>query len=264
MIGGFLKSVAQLPFQVTAPFRRLPDFLLIGAQKSGTTSLFHYLMEHPEVAVNPRRRKEMYFFNKDYEKGMSFYRRYFPLNYVEGLVGEGSTVYLHTREVPERVAASLPDIRLVAVLREPAARAVSHYYHHVQRGREQRPIDEAFAPALMKRWRGGDLEDGLSFRYLNNGYYVEHLRNWLKYFSREQLCIVQSEEMFLEPQRVYQHICRFLGLSDSDLTSETAHNAGEPRKNEPDILNALYNVYADSVRELRELNLGDFNWKPYV
>ena len=72
MFKSYIQEFIDYPYRLTAPWRRLPDFLIIGAQKSGTTSLFHYLMEHPDVVVNPRKRKEVYFFSRDYERGLNF------------------------------------------------------------------------------------------------------------------------------------------------------------------------------------------------
>ena len=263
MLKNCLQSLSSLPYRVSAPWRRLPDFLLIGAQKSGTTSLFHYLSEHPGVAVNPRKRKEVYFFNKDYARGSIFYRQYFPLNFATGLVGEGSTVYLHCPDVPPRVAALLPEVKLLAVLREPAARAVSHYYHHVQRGRETRVISEAFKPELIERWLDGQLEDGLTFRYLNNGKYVCHLKRWLESFPSDQLLILNAEELFARPQQIYDRVCGFLALSPFQLQQVKALNRGGSRQDNAEVLERLHSCYSSSVKELMELDMIDFQWEPY-
>lgn len=264
MFKSCLQACIAFPYRLSARWRRLPNFLLIGAQKSGTTSLFHYLTEHPNVAVNPRQRKEIYFFNKDYDRGRDFYRQYFPLNHVTGLVGEGSTVYLHSAHVPERAASLLPSVKLLAVLREPAARAVSHYYHHVKRGRETRSIQEAFRPDLIERWLNGNLEDGLSFRYLNNGNYVIHLKRWLEHFPSDQLLVLKAEDLFAEPQRVYDQVCSFLGLSDFELAHAKVLNRGESRQDDLEVLQSLYASYSDSVQELKDLDVINFCWKPYA
>ena len=263
MLKSCIQEFVAYPYRLTAPWRRLPDFLLIGAQKSGTSSLFHYLMEHPDVAVNPRKRKEVYFFSRDYERGLNFYRQYFPLCWSAGLVGEGSTVYLHSQVVPERVAELLPTVKLIAILREPAARALSHYYHHVKRGRETRSVQEAFRPDLIARWMDGQLEDSLTFRYLNNGHYVSHLGRWLSYFPAQQLMLIRAEDMFSGTQKIYGRVCDYLGLRRIDLNPSKIQNAGLERGNESEIIDLLVPYYADSVRELRELDLCDFGWELY-
>lgn len=263
MLKSYIQKFVACPYRLTAPWRRLPDFLIIGAQKSGTTSLFHYLMDHPDVAVNPWKRKEMYFFNRDYERGQNFYRHYFPLCWTKGLVGEGSTVYLHSQDVPGRVSDLLPSVKLIAILREPAARAISHYYHHVKRGRESRSIQEAFRPELIARWMDGQLEDSLTFRYLNNGHYIRHLRRWLSYFPAQQLFLIRAEDMFSEGQKVYRQVSDFLGLRKIEFNPTDIQNVGLNRGSESEIIDLLVPYYSDSVRELKDLDLCDFGWENY-
>jgi hypothetical protein len=256
-------QLLQLPYRMSAPWRRLPDLLLIGAQKSGTTSLFHYLSEHPEVARNPRGRKEMYFFNKDYARGLNFYRQYFPLKSVRGLVGEGSTVYLHSPQVPARVAQALPEVKILAVLREPAARAISHYFHHVQRGRETRPIEEAFSPKILELYIRGELQDGLSYRYLSNGDYAKHLKRWLSFIDEQHFCILQAETLFSEPQAIYDQVCDFLGLSRSELVRPSVLNVGLQKEEYLGVKARLEGFYQSSVFNLSKLELINFNWNEY-
>ena len=256
-------QLVQLPYRMTAPWRRLPDFLLIGAQKSGTTSLFHYLSQHPGVARNPRGRKEVYFFNNDYTRGLSFYRQYFPLKSVDGLVGEGSTVYLHSEGVPSRVAHMLPDVKVLAVLREPAARAISHYFHHVQRGRETRSIDEAFSPEILEMYTRGELRDGLSYRYLSNGDYAKHLKSWRSYFNEKKFCLIQAEALFLQPQDVYDQVCRFLALPTVELSDFSTLNIGHKKAEHPETQKRLEIFYQSVVQDLWDLKLIDFKWDEY-
>ena len=87
MLKQMLQTALQWPYRWSAPFRRLPDFMLIGAQKSGTTTLFEHLNKHPEVLRNPRNRKEIYFFNQADEQRLAVYRQYFPFKWQQGLVG---------------------------------------------------------------------------------------------------------------------------------------------------------------------------------
>lgn len=258
-----LGQLVQLPYRMTASWRRLPDFLLIGAQKSGTTSLFHYLSQHPGVARNPRGRKEMYFFNQDYARGLDFYRQYFPLKSVGGLVGEGSTVYLHSEGVPARVAQALPNVKILAVLREPAARAISHYFHHVQRGREIRPIEEAFSPEILELYTAGRLEDGLSYRYLSNGDYAKHLQGWRSCFNEQQFCLLQAEALFSRSQAVYDQACSFLGLPMVELCAQPTLNIGLKKTEHLEVKTRLELFYKSSVQKLWNLELINFKWDEY-
>jgi hypothetical protein len=266
MLKQALQIALQWPYRLSAPIRGLPDFMLIGAQKSGTTSLFHYLSEHPEVARNPRGRKEMYFFNKDYARGLNFYRQYFPLKSVRGLVGEGSTVYLHSEGVPSRVAQMLPDVKILAVLREPAARAISHYFHHVQRGRETRSIEDAFSSEVLDLYSEGKLEDGLSYRYLNNGDYGAHLEHWLRYFPKERFMLIQAERLFAEPQLELDGVCDFLGIDCIGVKGFVVKNRGSRSGVvDHDVIKArLYDFYLKRVDTLEETGILDFIWNSYA
>src|SRR5687768_13237463 len=104
----------------TAHLRRLPDFLIIGAQRGGTTSLYRYLTEHPEI--DPAVRKEIHFFSRHHEQGLDWYRAHFPRRDESSLVGEASPNYLVHPDVPARVAAALPRVKLIALLRNPVDR----------------------------------------------------------------------------------------------------------------------------------------------
>ena len=263
MASRVFSTCLQIPYRVTAKWRRLPDFLLIGAQKSGTTSLFHYLAQHSQVAVNPRKRKEIYFFNQESNRVLEAYRQYFPLCSVPGLVGDGTTVYFHSPEVPERVHHLLPKVKLVLVLREPSARALSHYYHHVQRGREKRSTEEAFSEETLLNYEAGTLRSGLSFRYLSNGDYAYHLERWLRFFPENQILVVQAERLFREPQFVVDDVVDFLGLEQEPLLELPVLNRGVTGSKSPAITFRLQKFYQQKVEHLKSLNVMYFNWEPY-
>src|SRR5947208_4822180 len=122
---------------VTAPIRLLPDFLVIGAQRGGTTSLYHYLQAHPCIKL--ANTKDTHFFDKKYNKGLTWYRGHFPIwlekAYAQQVrrqtfvMGEASPSYLFHPHVPKRVKQALPHVKLIVLLRNPVDRAYSQYYH---------------------------------------------------------------------------------------------------------------------------------------
>ena len=141
--------------------RILPSFLIIGAQRAGTTSLFRYLLAHPDVAGPSGGDaavwwvKETHFFDEKYSKGLDWYRSFFPLDATRQrrrkrghdlLAGEATPYYMFHPAVPARAAATLPDVRLIALLRDPVERAYSHYQMMSRTGREKLDFQ-----------RGGDL-----------------------------------------------------------------------------------------------------------
>src|SRR5258706_11489250 len=114
--------------RATSRYRKLPDFLIIGAQRSGTSTLYQYIARHPDV--RGAFRKEVHYFDMHYDRGLDWYRACFP---TRGFTGESSPSYLIHPEVPARVAAVLPDIKLIAILRNPVERAYSAYNRNVRR-----------------------------------------------------------------------------------------------------------------------------------
>jgi hypothetical protein len=210
---------------VTAPLRVLPDFLIIGALKAGTTSLYQYLHQHPHV--NPAFKKEIKFYNCLYHRGYFWYRSFFPLrfkmqsNETRFITGEASPNYLFHPKAPQRVAERLPDVKLIVLLRNPIDRAYSHYQMNVRSGWEELTFEEAIEKepqrlaGEMERILADDrypLETYRRYSYISKGHYAEHLQRWLEYFPRQNLLVVRSEELFTAPDSVYQSTLAYLGL----------------------------------------------------
>jgi hypothetical protein len=216
--------------QVTAPLRGLPSFLIIGTQKGGTTSLFNYLLQHPRLL--PPLTKEVHYFDLHYQCGTRWYRGNFP--YAHRLRGgsltfEASPYYLVHPIVPQRVARVLPEIKLIAVLRNPVDRALSHYQHEVRGGRESLSFSEALAREPERL--AGEEERLVNdpgyysynhhrYTYIRRGLYLEQLRRWAQYFSRSQLLVLQSEELFRDPVGTTASVHQFLGLEPQPLQVE--------------------------------------------
>ena len=136
---------------ITAPLRLLPDFLIIGTQRGGTTSLYHYLQAHPCLQATTT--KEVHFFDRKYHKGLMWYRGHFPTVWEKAcaqqvqkqafVTGEASPSYLFHPHVYKRVAQALPQVKLIVLLRNPVDRAYSQYYHSIELGHESRSFEEA-------------------------------------------------------------------------------------------------------------------------
>ena len=212
--------------RATARARALPDFLIIGAQRAGTTALYEYLRRHPTI-TGPAR-KEVNFFDVHHRRGPAWYRGQFPRRRRDALVGEASPSYLFHPLAPERVAALLPEVRLIALLRNPIDRAHSHYHHEVELGREPLTFEEALERE-EERMRG-ELERMLAdpayfshawwnHTYLARGRYAEQLERWLAVFPRERLLVLPSEALFDRPAESYASILEFLGADPHDLGS---------------------------------------------
>ena len=177
-------------------------------------------------------------------------------------MGEGSTGYFHSANVPERVYEALPEALLLLVLREPVARAISHYYHHVKRGRESRSLEDAFSAQVLQQFQAGELSDGLSYRYLNNGNYTVHLKHWLNYFPKDQFMILQAEQLFDQPQIEFDKVCEFLNLKRGVTLNFGVQNRGIRNDQENTVVKSrLIEFCTDRVNELQKLQMLEFNWK---
>ena len=194
---------------------RLPDFLIIGAMRSGTTSLYRYLGAHPEVFLTP---KELQFFTEHYDKGIDWYRARFAAAGVARVLGEATADYMARRSAMTRIAETVPDAKLIATLRNPVDRAWSHYGLLVTRGREQRSFPAAIADELTRISRDGVEASGVF--YLSHGLYDVHIERCLEFFPRSQLHVSIFERMKAQPTSVYKALCAYLGVNDTYIPSK--------------------------------------------
>jgi len=210
--------------RATARWRPLPDFLVIGAQKAGTTALYAYLRWHPGI-TGPSW-KEVSFFDRHWWRGEGWYRGQFPLRSGDRLVGEASPSYLFHPLAPERARAVVPDAKLVALVRNPVDRAYSQYQHEVSLGREPLSFEGALA-AEEERTRGEVdrlVADPKAFSaewwdhtYAARGRYAEQLERWFAVYPREQLLVVATEELGERPAETYASVLAFLGAAPHEL-----------------------------------------------
>jgi hypothetical protein len=275
----------------TKRFRILPSFLIIGAQRAGTTSLYHYLAAHPEVDRSTSGidgaawNKELHFFDDRFDQGLSWYRAAFPLASSRKLAevrgrqlisGEATPYYLLHPLVPERVARTLPDVRLIALLRDPVERAYSHYQLMRRERREWLSFAEAI-DAEEKRLTG-EAERILAdpayrsrkhrnFSYVTRGLYAEQLERWLEHFPREQLIVLRSEDLLARPAETYAQTLEFLGLQPHTLEEFVAHNRPETPARatiESDLRARLEERFAEPNARLAALLGQAFGWSDQI
>lgn len=257
---------------LSAGRRPLPDFLIVGAQRSGTTSLYRYLLAHPQVLpASPS--KGVHYFDKHPEKSLRWYRAHFPTEAARRkrearfggpvVTGEGSPYYLFHPHAPARAAAAVPDARIIAMLRDPVERAYSHYQQEYARGFEDAETFER-AIELEPGRLAGERERMLahpsysSFElqhhsYMARGEYVDQLIAWREHYPEEQVLVIGAERFFADPAATYTEVLRFLGLPDPPTTpSFKAYNA-RPTKGMADETRArLVAHFAGPTRRLEE------------
>jgi hypothetical protein len=253
--------------RATSFARPLPDFLILGAQKAGTTALYAYLRWHP--AVTGPSWKEVSFFDRHWRRGVSWYRGQFPLRRSGRLVGEASPGYLFHPLAPERVLATVPDARLIVLLRDPVDRALSHYHHEVALGREPLSFEDALG-AEEERTRGEEermRRDGSYFShawwdytYVARGRYAEQLERWLAAFPPEQLLVLASEELAADTGGSYRRVLQFLGAPMHDLSEYPRVYKQEYAELPPATRRLLAETFAEPNRRLYELLGRDLGW----
>lgn len=262
----------------TAPLRLLPDFLVIGARCTGTTSLYSYLAAHP--GVGEASRKEVHFFDQNYPRGLPWYRAHFPTLLERWsserrlghrfVVGEATPYYLYHPACAERVARSLPNARLIVLLRNPIDRAYSHYHQEVARGLESLSFEEAIERE-PDRLRGTDellcSEDGAAslehriYSYLARGRYAEQLARWFQVFPRERFLILESGELLRRPDAVMSRLFRFLDLPEFSRSGyERRHQGSKRAPMSPGTRERLRAYFQPYNEELFDLLGQRFDW----
>lgn len=235
------KRLSDATLELSGSVRMRPDFLIVGAQRCGTTSMFKTLVQHPDV-IRPFLRKGVHYFDKSYARGDRWYRGHFPLavrSQLRGggrptLTGESSPYYMFHPLARQRLAGDLPDVRLIVLLRDPVVRAYSAHSHETARGFEELSFEDALAaePGRIAGERerlmaepGHDSVHWQHHAYLTRGQYVEQLRALEHLVGRERLCVVDSGDFFDEPESVFDEVRDFLGLAPcADIVFER-HNA---------------------------------------
>jgi len=210
----------------------LPNFLIIGAMKAGTSSIHLCLKEHPEIFMPEL--KEIHFFDWDlrYKKGKHFYERFFNASRNYKAIGEATPTYLSSIKAPGRIYNIIPEVKLIVSLRNPIDRCISHYRMDYQSGKTRLPLYEA-----LNKER----------KYLEMGLYYKHLLRYLKYFKKEQFLYVFFDDLDKNPKKFYKSIYRFLEVNDEyipyNLTTKATAARGERFSIISNFMNLLLRIW---------------------
>lgn len=264
----------------TARLRILPEFLIVGAQRSGTTSLHRYLVQHPAVAPAAFDLKGVHYFDTHFTKGWSWYRGHFPTvlqaRYVARRVGtplvtgEGSPYYMFHPLAPERIAAALPQAKLIVLLRDPVKRAYSHYQHMLFEGLERLPSFEEAIEREPQRL-AGEVEKivadpgYVSFHhqhhsYLARGRYAEQVERLYSLFPEHQILLMETSRLTADPAAGLQRVLDFLGLPPFTPEVFKSHNAGRYPAMDPATRRRLVDDFAPHNQRLYDFLDVDFHW----
>lgn len=263
----FVIILSRYPF---ARFRALPNFIIIGVQKGGTSTLFELLKQHPNIKTSVF--KEVHYYDFQYHRGEKWYRSFFPFftKSKNMLYGEASPYYFFHPLVPERVYKDNPDVKLILLLRDPVDRAYSHYQMEKRKGREKlQTFEEAISKEnerLKKEY--GTVTNGKQLKnynhqvysYLARGRYDEQIKRWLQYFKREQLLVLKSEDFFASPHNNLEKIYKFLDIPVVFPKDLAAKNQAIYNPVQTDTMKRLRDYYKPHNEELSQCLGETFQW----
>ncbi len=264
----------------TTPWRVLPDYLVVGTQRGGTTSLQKTLSSHPNIASS-RLRKGVHFFDTSYHRGLSWYRLQFPTRaYARWIewrtgaqlrVGEASPYYMFHPLAAQRIHDDLPGVKLIVLLRDPVERAISHHKHEVRRGNEALSLSEALqaeterlageADRIVSDQPAYNSYKHQTFSYATRGDYAEQIADLLGLFGQERVLILSSEQLFNEPDKIHDRILNFLDVPPYRPDGFPRENPTGDSEVPADIRHGLANRFAAGNNRLFELLGERFEWQ---
>ena len=270
-----LMSFAKLYRQLFGKFE-LPDFLIIGAQKCGTSSLYSYLIQHPGIIAPAK--KEIHYFSNPYnqKRGKSWYASHFcTVSYKKSLkkklgywpiTGE-ATPDMHMPFMPESVHELLPSAKLIAMFRDPVKRAFSQYQHDRKYSKKasktfKEAIDQSslsVSSEMQDLWSYTHNNKQLS--YIRRGLYAEQLEHWYQYYSKDCIHIIISDEFSVDPAKEMAKVLQFLNMPEFDFDVSTVKNVGNYKEQmDKDVREYLISVFRPQNQRLFKLIGRNLDW----
>jgi len=232
IINWFLKTayfILRLPLVPFNSLKRKPDFLIIGTQKGGTSSLHHLLSQHSDISFP--KKKELHYFSKYYSFGQYWYHTFFPFKMSNKITGEATPNYLYYTAAAERVYRYNKDMKLIVLLRDPIQRAVSQYHMEFKRGK----LSHSFEDLVTRQLENTsdrvhvDYEEHYT-QVLQRGKYCDQIKNWYSYFKKDQILVLKSEDFFKSPKDTLACVFKFLGLPIQYPENLSPKNTGDYSK----------------------------------
>lgn len=233
----------------------LPDFLIIGAIRCGTTGFYETLIQHPSI-YEPIK-KELKFFNrdKDYEKGISYYSRHFNKCQNSQICGESTPQYFHHEKVTKRIYKHLPNTKIIILMRNPINRLYSFYYLY-KRTCEKRKIKAVvpFNKFLKKKWIPK------TKKHTDAGDYIYHLKRWNEYYPLKDMHIVKSEDFFTNPQETINKTYEFLNLRNFEIKPINPNKSKFKEERKQKDIKYLKEYYEPLNQQLYKYIKRDIKW----
>ena len=261
---------------ITASLRILPDFLVIGVGRGGTTSCFHYLSQHPSIIGSAY--DDIGFFDQNFHLGLNWYRSMFPTKFLKKkivkefgkcLTYDVTPSYIRKPWVARRIKELFPKIKLIALLRNPVDKAYSHYHLSLRSGVQKSSFEEIIeedVKTFQKFENTNSMIDDEYFRnyieksLLGRGIYAQQLKIWFELFDPKQILILTSEELSTETNKTMNKIFQFLDLPDYEIPDTAKRSTGNYTNMKMDTRKKLISFYSKYNQDLFKLLNQEFDW----
>ncbi|MEG4629820.1 tetratricopeptide repeat protein [Microcoleus sp. AR_TQ3_B6] len=240
---------------------KVPNFIIIGCQRCGTTSLYTYLAQHPQILTPIK--KEMDFLSWHFDRGIDWYLAHFPPMPAgeQFLTGEASPSYFDSREAPERLYRLFPEAKLIVLLRNPVDRAISQFYRLTDLNWEARSLDRVISAEIERLNQNPEYIIGEEpGNYLARGRYIEFIKNWRTFFPREQLLILKSEDFYAGAATTVKQVLEFLDLPEYQLSEYQNANPGSYQPVNQSVRDWLRDYFRPYNQQLEEYLGRKLDW----
>jgi len=243
---------------------KFPNFIIVGGQRCGTASLYNYLISN--LDVTPAVKREIHFFDKSYGRGLTWYKTQFKNSLC---IGESTPYYMFHPHSLRRISNDIPDVKIIILLRNPVDRAYSHYGLEIRMKKEHLSFEDAIyeEPDRLK----GELDKMINndkyysfshqqFSYLLRGIYISQMKNVFRYFKKNKILVICSEDFFKDPHKTLKQVSKFLKISDDYQFPFKVYNKGNNSPMNENTRERLSKYFKNYNKELYSFLGKDFGW----
>ena len=254
---------------ITASNRALPNFIIIGTVRSGTTSLYYNICEHPSVL--PAAYDEIGFFDSNFHLGIDWYRSMFPtekkMEEIKNdtgfaITGEDTPFYFWKKEAVDRIFQALPDVKIIAIFRNPVDRAYSNYNLGIRENTEKLTFEETIEEEI-RFLENHTFRDAVDSRrsYLSKGMYKNQIKLWFDVFPRKQIHVLSTEDMQQKPKQELLKIFRFLGIPEYTIKNQQKQKVAKYEEMDVETRKKLLDFYKPYNEDFFQIIQQRFNWE---
>ena len=257
-------------YGLTSSIRVLPDFFVIGGVRSGTTSMYHYLGQHPSIEKSAY--DELGFFDDNFRLGWGWYRTLFPTTITKKnikrktgkfLTFDDTPFYIYSEDVAKKIKNYFPKTKLIVILRNPIERAHSNYHLAVRMGDEKRTFDQTIDDEIQKIGKYDEIkmDDFISQSYLGRGLYAKQLEIWFKHFSASAIKVLESNRFSNNTKETMNEIFEFLDLPDHNITNLEKKNVAEYPPMRTETRQKLCDFFSEYNEKLYDMLKVRYDWR---